>query len=581
MNTISLVRRSWLAPLALAAAASHALAQSPPYYSGPGWAEDMTVDGLPDRKIDDVLVGEFYPGVGGADLAVLTTGGDLYVSPGFAHYGYFELVGSNIVAISMLEGESANQLVSSDGTRLSRLEHPTSGPTWTYIDTAANPAGGTTLNSVETGVGAGVSVVLAIDAAGATLRVSKFNGTAMTQSALLTSTSLGQGTIYEAAGGNFTSDPTRPLQLAILTQSGLLVRELDGTSVTHNGYTYPDRSGSPAGAFIDVLPGSKMAVGRDTILWHYSYPGLGEIINLICDDHHEVQYVMGLGIQEAGFVDFVGGGSNDLLFAASYGDIIIPKNTEATSLGQALFALDLSQTAIVSLNEAPMSDKAIPTGHRAFVRSVDLDFDGAEELVIIDPRSWLCVIPKDGVTQPEKVHLINTGTLWNSGSDVYVDIKFSIPAGSGLTELKWRVYEWPDVGDHAADEPWTGTMPHVYDEPVSCDVWVNNGQSPTLTFGVPPGWNWLEDYFMIVLEPMAGSTPLATSSWAWGGIHEYDPLSADEPASSDDLRTPWFEETAVEEQGLYFTKTTTPGGTKPKETPRPRPYEDPPRDGGS
>lgn len=575
MNILKNARCLGCAMLAIAVLEIPSEAQNPPHvYSGPGWAEDLNIDGLKAPRILQVVIGEFADSVGGADMASLGSDGKVYVSPGFGQVRFTESTNApvGIKSLAKLEGETQDQLVGTDGTRVYRYSWSGQGHTWTAIDTAAAPMGGEQLVSVESGASAGTSILISIDAAGSQLQISKLIAGSLTSGGVLTSTQLGQGTIHAAVGGNFTSDPNRTIQLAIVTDNGLIFRELDGSVLTYGGYTQPDRAGFPVNVFLSVLPGSKMAVGRDTVAWHYDFPGIGSILNLIYDDHHELQYVMGLGLQEVGFADFVGGSSHDLFYGASNGEIIIAKNTEKTAVGEALFTLDLTQTAVISLNKAPMNGSAIPTGTQIFIRSLDTDNDGHEEVFIIDPRKWLCRIPKPTISSPEEVKFKGLGTVWANGSDIYFDLDIEMPATQTVTEVDWWIYEWPDVGSHKPGNQWPSTIPYVFEDPFDSGTWT--GGTGTMTFAVPAGHYFPTDYFMISLQPRNGTQELAPSAWVWGGSEEYAPQSGDDP------RTPWFTEVSETESGSYFIKSLTPGNTGGKPGPREGPFDRPPTRGG-
>lgn len=538
--------------LACTLTATPGWSQSSLDYTGPGHSFPIAIPALDSGDVVDSLVGELLPGPGGLDLALLLADGRLFVNPGFGILGGIQEVASGMVAMTVLRGEGQAQLVCSDGDRLYRLGSDNGQATLTPMDQTGAFMGGATLIPAEVGHRGGSGLIVLNDSR-TSADLYHFDGIKWDKLSQFGSSDLSGELIHDALTMEATGEVGRDIQWALLSDSGLKFRELNGDPVLAGGEAMPDFPGSPVDAFLELRPGGNMATGRDLLLRHFKFPGVGEVLELINAEHYELIYVMGLGLQSTGFVDFSGGEHHELWFPKSDAELWIAKNTDTSDITQQTFFVDLEDTSIVSLNLDPVMEFPIAAGAQTFVHGADIDCDGVDELVLVGPRGWVYFLPpldRQGVTEvPERVELRDIVEP-AGGEENMLQLDLLFPLGSDVTTVDFWVFERPDLSSN------------IVETPIDAGQWDTTTPMPLFADGASS----MTSYYVILLEPYSGTQAREKTSYIWNR----DPVrSSLIPLSS----TPWPVPVDPDEP---IVAQAGPGGTRPIPTPRACPFESPP-----
>ena len=364
-------------------------------YEGLGFTQDLNIDGLFPGQVEQIEVGTFASYRDYPDLALRLADGRVFVNPDTFAYGGYQQVseGFEITSMTAIQGAQDAQLLMTDGTSLMRLQW--ASLTENGSDRSLNPVvlPGVSLSSAE--ILSGERAVLLLSQEGQRLLcLEDQQGNLTLKSDVIATTT--QGRFYDARLVNFSSDPTRPDQLAVITNQGLEILEQDGSPALFQGLPFA-MVGFPAGASLAVLPAELAGSNRDHLLWKFTVPTIGDIIAVLNIDHTEVIFATGLGLEEIIVTTWQreGSGEGDLVLPIAAADQIwLSNNTGATEVEDKVFEINFEGVNQIDLGlldgDGSNSGNA---GIPALVRSYDMNLDGAGDLVVLDSNNHLCVLP--------------------------------------------------------------------------------------------------------------------------------------------------------------------------------------------
>lgn len=516
-------------------------------YAGLGFSQDLNIDGLLAGQVEQIEVGMFASYRGYPDLALRLADGRVFVNPDTIAYGGYQEVseGFSIQSMTAIQGAEDAQLLMTDGSNLLRLS-------WTSLldassDRSLDPVVLPDVTLAEAELLTGEGGVLLLNDGGQSLLHLKVEPTGLSLSGEISASSA-QGKFHDARLVNFSSDPARPDQLAVITNQGLELLELDGSPALYGGLPYA-LVGFPAGASLAVLPASISGSNRDYLLWKLTVPTIGDVIAVLNIDHFEWIFATGLGLEE--FIvttwQVEDSGEGDLVLPLAVADQVwLSNNTGATNVIDDVFEIDMEGVNQIDLGildgeESNGGNGGIP----ALVRSCDMDLDGAGDLVILDSDNHLCVLPGTssnaiGERVDIRTHVVD-GVSW-------MDVLLPSQPATGL-----RYSVWWQLSPYAEGAAF----------PVNSDTLYAPNPGVEHEFpGVPIEYH-PDGIYTIVLEPFdAGGNPLPPTVLLWAT----DPNRSQQmhDIASDDH--PWSPPFVV--PSTFTSAEDGPNGTVP--VPRPR-----------